>query len=393
MQILYVSALSSERLIDSIHTKTESNPGFAVQKFSRLLVRGLKENNVHVTTLSSPPITSRYTSNRWIDLADESECGIEYKYVPYLNFPILKNLCVFLYTFFYVLFWGITNRKDKVIICDVLTVALSLGALLASILNRVKCIGVVTDIFGLMVGAFTLKARIAAKINQCYVTLFDRYILLTEQMNEKVNPKKKPFIVMEGLCDSSLLEEVPPTVNKRIPRTVLYAGGLHERYGLKMLTDAFLKANIENAILLYYGSGPYVDTYKELCKRYSNLKYGGVAPNHVVLAEEYKATLLVNPRFTAEEFVQYSFPSKNMEFMASGTPLLTTKLPGMPIEYYPYVFLFEAETVDSYSMTLKKVLEHTDEELNAFGIKARNFVLSNKNNIIQAKRIIDFINL
>ena len=55
------------------------------------------------------------------------------------------------------------------------------------------------------------------------------------------------------------------------------------------------------------------------------------------VAEELKATLLVNPRPTTEEFTIYSFPSKNMEYMASGTPLLTTKLPGMPEEYHQYV--------------------------------------------------------
>lgn len=391
MHVLYISVLSSERLINRIHAVTGENLGFAVQKFSRLLVRGIQENNTEITALSSPPITSKYTSKKWINLPDECEGAVCYRYVPYFNIPVLKNLCVFLYTFFYVLFWGLGNRKDKAIICDVLTVGLSLGALFASKLNGVKCIGVVTDIFGLMVGALSFKARIAARMNQWYVTLFDKYILLTEQMNDKVNPRKRPFIVMEGLCDSSLLTENSYVVEKRTPRTVLYAGGIHERYGLKMLTEGFLKADVSNAVLLYYGSGPYVETFKELCKHHDNLVYGGVAPNHVILDEEYKATLLVNPRFTTEEFVQYSFPSKNMEFMASGTPLLTTKLPGMPKEYHPYVYLFDKEDVDSYAEVLKNVLERSDDELRELGLKAKDFVLLNKNNIVQAKRIIDFI--
>lgn len=391
MNILYVSALSSERIINDIYVKTQDNPGFAVQKFSRLLVRGIQENNVAISSLSSPPITSKYTSNKWIKLPDEYEENIMYKYVPYLNIPVLKNLCVFLYTFFYILFWGLGKSKDKVIICDVLTVGLSLGALLATKFNGVRCVGIVTDIFGLMVGAHSFKAYIAARVNQWYVTLFDKYILLTEQMNAKVNPHKKPFIIMEGLCDNSLLSETRPIVEKAVPRVVLYAGGIHERYGLKMLAEAFIRANISNAILLYYGSGPYVETFKELSLRHDNLVYGGVAPNNVILEEEYKASLLVNPRFTTEEFVQYSFPSKNMEFMSSGTPLLTTKLPGMPKEYYPYVYLFQEESVEGYTTVLKEVLGHSDDELNELGLKAKNFVLSSKNNIIQAKRIIEFI--
>ena len=39
--ILYLSALASEKRINKEYKKSGSNPGFAVQKFSRLLVKGL----------------------------------------------------------------------------------------------------------------------------------------------------------------------------------------------------------------------------------------------------------------------------------------------------------------------------------------------------------------
>ena len=77
--------------------------------------------------------------------------------------------------------------------------------------------------------------------------------------------------------------------------------------------------------------------------------------------------------------------------MASGTPLLTTKLPGMPKEYYPFVFLFEQETVEGYANAIAKVLSHSEQELIKFGLKGREFVLKTKNNIQQGKRMCDFI--
>lgn len=83
------------------------------------------------------------------------------------------------------------------------------------------------------------------------------------------------------------------------------------------------------------------------------------------------ATLLVNSRFTIEEFTKYSFPSKNMEYMASGTPLLTTKLPGMPQEYYPYVFLFDEETIDGYADAISNALTHSESELFKLGVSAK----------------------
>lgn len=390
-QILYISALASETRVNEEYKRTGSNPGFAVQKFSRLLVKGLQANGAQVLAVSNPPNVAG--KKVYVPSVRETEDGVQYKYVPYFNLPILKYLCLFIYTFFYVLFWGMKRRKDKAIVCDVLAVSICMGTLFASKINRVKCVAVVTDIYGLMVGNApqSLIVRLAAKLNDWYSSSFNKYILLTEQMNDVVNPKGRPHIVMEALCDSSLAPETNEKVEKVHPRTVIYVGGLYEKYGLKMLAEGFTKANLEDAKLVYYGSGSYVDEFKTLCKKHSNLEYCGVVPNDVVVAEELKATLLVNPRFTTEKFTKYSFPSKNMEYMASGTPLLTTNLPGMPKEYHPYVFLFKEETVDGYAEAIRSALSYSERELVSFGRKAREFVLLNKNNVGQGKRVLEFI--
>ena len=117
----------------------------------------------------------------------------------------------------------------------------------------------------------------------------------------------------------------------------------------------------------------------------------GVASNDVVVAEELRATLLINPRPTNEDYTQYSFPSKNMEYMASGTPVLTTKLPGMPQEYYPYVYLLEDESAEGMAKALKEILSKPAEELSQKGSETKKFVMEQKNNISQAKRLLDML--
>ena len=172
----------------------------------------------------------------------------------------------------------------------------------------------------------------------------------------------------------------------------MYAGGLHSRYGLKKLTEAFMMLPQDNLRLKLFGSGPFVDELKQIyCKKDYRVMYMGVAPNNEVVEAELDASLLVNPRPTHEDFTKYSFPSKNIEYMASGTPLLTTKLPGMPKEYYPYVFLIEDETTEGYSQALADALNKTDEELFEYGEKAKSFVLDKKNSCEQAHRVIELI--
>lgn len=391
MKILYISALASEARVNDEHKRTGKNPGFAVQKFSRLLVKGMLANGAQVLALSNP--TNASGKKEFVHSIKETENGVDYRYVPYYNLPFLKHICLFLYTFFYVLFWGIYDKKDKVIICDVLAISICMGALFASKINRVRSVAVVTDLYGLMQGIdkTSFIIRMARKLNVWYSSSFDKYILLTEQMKNIVNPKSRPYIVMEALCNSSPTLSKQEKIEKSHPRTIIYAGGIYEIYGLKMLAEGFLKANIKDAKLVYYGHGSYVEEYKKLCKQHTNLEYRGIVSNNEVLAEEQRASLLVNPRFTTEEFTKYSFPSKNMEYMASGTPLLTTKLPGMPKEYHNYVFLFKEETVDGYASALQEALSLSEEQLRLFGDKARQFVLHNKNNVQQGKKILNFI--
>lgn len=396
MELLYISALSSKRLIADIFNTTGRNPGFAVQKFSRLLVQGLCYNGTDAKTLTAPPVNKSYTKKIWVALADEIEDGIKYQYMPFINISVLRHICIFLYSFFYTLKWGVKNKNDKAIICDVLCVSACMGAVLASKLSRIRTVGVVTDIYNQIItnksrGLRSKFAKLAGFINQKYVSSFSHYVLLTDAMNQLVNSKQCPYIVMEALCDSSLTINSPQKVSKDIPRVILYAGGLEEKYGLKMLVDAFNSLGEVDAQLHIYGSGSYEEQLRLQAKNNKSIVYHGVRSNEDILDAEARATLLVNPRFSNEEFTKYSFPSKNMEYMASGTPLLTTKLPGIPTEYNEHVYYFDEESIAGYAKILKEILSLDEIQLVEKGQKAREFVLKYKNNRFQSKRILDLL--
>ena len=78
--------------------------------------------------------------------------------------------------------------------------------------------------------------------------------------------------------------------------------------------------------------------------------------------------------------------------MASGTPVLTTCLPGMPEDHKPYVFLLKEENADGLAEALNEIFSLGEEQLRQFGENAKQYVLKEKNNIVQAKKIIDFLN-
>ena len=76
--------------------------------------------------------------------------------------------------------------------------------------------------------------------------------------------------------------------------------------------------------------------------------------------------------------------------MVSGTPLLTTRLPGIPKEYFEYVYSIENESETEMSKKIEEILNINNEDLHRKGILAKQFVLGKKNNIIQGEEIIRF---
>lgn len=394
MHIIYLSALSSTQMIEQLHKQTGQDPGFAVQKFNRLLARGLSENGNDVSILSAPPVGRHNSKRFWWGTKVETEDGLVYHYMSFVNLPFIRQLILTIGAYFKVC--KLTRKKQAdVVVCDVLNAGLCAAAIKACKNTHTQVVGVMTDMPGLMVRfgkeqKMPFITRMATKLMEWSFDNYDKFVFLTEAMNV-VNSHNRPYIVMEGLSDTSMAGH-QKVLNQNDERIIMYAGGLHERYGLKKLTEAFMRLKDDDLRLDLYGNGPFVeDLQNKYCKEDARIRYKGVAPNQEVVQAELNATLLVNPRPTDEEFTKYSFPSKNIEYMASGTPLLTTKLPGMPEEYYPYIYLIEDESVDGYASALKDVLSHTDEELYQLGGIAKSFVLSKKNYLEQAKRIAKLI--
>ena len=198
-------------------------------------------------------------------------------------------------------------------------------------------------------------------------------------------------MILEGHADITMVDRVPSMEQKSKPRICFYAGGVSRQYGLANLVEGFRKADIPNAVLHIYGPGDYVKELQQIAQEDERIFYGGMLLNKEIVEKEQEATLLVNPRPTHEEYVKYSVPSKTMEYMASGTPVLTTVLPGMPKEYYPYLFLLEEETAEGIAQVLPQLLAKSQEELFEKGSRARAFVLDQRNNVVQAQKIIQML--
>lgn len=81
-----------------------------------------------------------------------------------------------------------------------------------------------------------------------------------------------------------------------------------------------------------------------------------------------------------------------MEYMSSGTSVLITKLIGIPDDYFDKMFYIESETVEEVKKSRLSCLSKSQEELDRFGNNAKSYVLEEKNNFIQIKKLIKIMN-
>ena len=382
MHILYAVTTCSDNVYKQLFSQVKVKPAFQSQKYHRLLIEGLAAG-AEVDVVANPPVNRSVLTESFVRLPREEEGGAHYRYIPAIRNPILKVAAVGLGTFFQTLF---LIRKDSAVIVDGLNRITALSGMQAARLRGRPCIGIVTDLPDMLGGSSFSKKLANFVIRHC-----TGYVLLTEAMNDYLNKQGKPYVILEGHADITMADRIPAMEKKTSPRICFYAGGVSKQYGLSNLVEGFRKADIPNACLHIYGPGDYVEELEEIAAKDSRIFYGGMLMNTRIVEKEQEATLLVNPRPTDEEYVKYSFPSKTMEYMASGTPVLTTVLPGMPKEYHPYVYLLEDETAEGIARKLREVLANSDEELFQKGQEARRFVLEQKNNVIQARKILEML--
>lgn len=379
MHIVYTVNTCSSRVYRELFAHTKTKPAFQSQKYHRLLIEGLAKN-AEVDVVACPPVNVKSLDRAYVPLPDEEEGGARYHYIPAIRNPYLKIAAMAWGSF-----WGTLRlaRRDSAVMVDCLNRTTALFALAAARIRGCRCVGIVMDLPDMFI-----RKNFSTRVANFVIRHCTDYVLLTEAMNDYLRNTEKPYVVLEGHSDIEMRKEIPSRERKLPGKVCLYAGGVSRQYGLATLAEGFQKADIPDARLHIYGPGDYVEELKEIAARDSRIHYGGMLLNTEIVEKEMEATLLINPRPTHEEFVKYSFPSKTMEYMSTGRPVLTTKLPGMPREYYPHVFFIEEETVDGVADALKRVFSHSDDELEAKGLAARTFVLEERNNVIQAAKII-----
>ena len=158
------------------------------------------------------------------------------------------------------------------------------------------------------------------------------------------------------------------------------------------LLEAFREIDSPNYRLVICGIGDCESEIKKRAQEDSRILFQGQLKRKDVLKLQSEATVLVNPRQNHEEFTKYSFPSKNLEYLSSGIPLVAYKLDGIPDEYDEYINYVKDNSIDSLRDMLIKICEDVDGSAATRAARAMHFVRSEKNAQKQTLKIVEMIN-
>lgn len=223
-----------------------------------------------------------------------------------------------------------------------------------------------------------------------YMKSVDKYILYSKHMADFLGLQDGTWTVMEGSYDASLLVDDKDVARDKEKISIMYSGVLDLRYGIKELLDAMGYLDDEYELWLT-GNGNAVPLIKQKAENDSRIKFYGYLPSRYdLLKKQREATMLISTRDPSEKASTYCFPSKIFEYMVSGNPVISTRILGIPDEYFDYLVPLEGITPEDIASSIKKVAQMNSFEREELGRRGRLFILNEKNNVAQARKIIKF---
>ena len=232
---------------------------------------------------------------------------------------------------------------------------------------KVPVIGICTDSPSNISG--TRRSYTINILNQAHK--FTGYIALTEGLKDLFNPDEKPSYIFEGLVED---RKFPKSNEKKNPY-FFFGGALMEKYGVYQLIEAFKILKPKDIDLYICGHHGDKETIKAAIKGNQRIKYLGLLNVNKVMELEQKALACVNPRPFTEDLDRFSIPSKTLEYMAMGRPVISVKNSALKEKFPQELIWLDGANESDLVHGMKEVLKMSEVEREELGRKAKNRVL------------------
>lgn len=395
LKILYVGKLSGQPG-SKAHSDWRRPYAVAQQTFEAAICDQL--NADESIDLSSSTFALGSTFPKGALLVRGKPEGRRNHFLPYFNLPLLREFSLFTSHVVFGLAGAVRHQKPDIVLQLSNYAPIALGSRILAMLLGAKFVMTLTDL-----SDFTFRADRIARMPMAKRLLAgpyskfasrvqrsaDAYVLFAADMREKVGTSPNRSLVMEGMFNSRNLEmDQSPRLDRPI---VAHAGTLDRKLGIPLLLDSFARIEDSSVELWMIGSGDMDSEIEHRASIDRRIRFFGFRPRPEVFQLLCQARLLVNLRDPQEEFTRYSFPSKIFEFLATGVPVASTRLRGIPDEYFDHMIPLVSREPGDIADAMEKILREPAAALRGRGQRGRQFVLDRKNPHAQTQRVIEFM--
>lgn len=400
MRLIFLTGLFPLESYDTIISDSKGVIQYAADALQKAIIHGIAHWTDNLQIVNLPYIGSfpkRYKASRistcpfTINTDGKEIKGIN---VGFCNIAGIKQISR-LYNSYKALLKNVDDTSNVILVYAITYPFLKACEKIKRQYPQTKVVLIVPDLPEYMSGNDSLIVRLLKSINSHLLndiySCVDGYVLLSQYMKDRLPINGKPMTVVEGIYNPIEEKLTTNRITFNNDKYILYTGTLAKRYGVMRLVESFTKVRDSSVKLYICGEGDSKEDIIRYASSDPRIIYKGQVKREEALLLQRNASLLVNPRTPEGEFTKYSFPSKTMEYLASGVPTLLYRMPGIPDEYYEYCYNLTDLSLEAFTNAIETIISKDKCELHSFGMKAKAFILEQKNSYQQTKKIIDLV--
>ena len=368
----------------------------AAQLFQHGLLSGLASAGLPTDTILSIELIPSFPASRRLfgrAATMTTAEGWTVRQLPFINVQPLKWLTTGLVVFAALVGWT-RRHPGRTRVIHVLNLSMPPGLFvwLAARLTRSRALVSVLDVtVGGGIVPDTLFRRFDFALHRWLLPRFDGVMVIARAIAEDFLPGR-PVCFIDGGIHPGRFPPPEPLRNSASPRPfrVILSGSLEPYNGVEVALEALtlLPGDFE---LVVAGNGSLTDKVREASRRDPRVVYAGFLDVDALVDVYRSADLLLNLRLTRAIDTRYFFPSKFMELLASGTPVLSTCTGHIEREYGPIVLLLHDESASGLAARLAEIAAMPRDDVRAIGRRARDFVMAEKTWAKQGERYARYI--
>jgi glycosyltransferase involved in cell wall biosynthesis len=370
----------------------------ASQMFQKEIVRGLARAGLEASAIYSiEPMPAFPRGRRLLARGGRVtvDPAIEARLIPFVNVQPLKPITAGFSVLFALLKWGWRHRRQpRLIHCINLTMPPGLFVLLGARLIGATATVSLLDIYqpGEIVPD-RFRWRLDYALQKMLMPRFDGHMVVADAIAEDFLPGRRVCRIEGGILPEDFVE---PDTNPEESRTrpvfrVVLAGSLWTHNGVEIALDAVERLPPAGFELVIAGTGPLADMTRSYAQKDPRIVYRGFMGFRDVIDLYRSADLVLNLRVTRALGTRHFFPSKLMELMASGTPVLSTCTGHVEEEFGDYLYLLRDETPEALAARLLEIAAADAAARAALGRRGRAFVLEHKTWTKQGQKLADYL--